>query len=148
MKKLSLLVIFLLVSCSSVPKTTIPNHNIQLTCEVGSRYFFINLQDIPNKSGFTGDLVSENAWYIQSNTKPDFNQKPSLTLGPPKINKKRYIQKPYSVTNDLLYFTTYRMEWEVNRINMKAIIIDRFNRSNILTATCEYGFQIDQFKNN
>ena len=64
MNKFSLLAIFLIVSCSSIPKTTIPNHNIQLTCEMGSRYFFINLQDVPKKTGVistTMELVSDNA---------------------------------------------------------------------------------------
>jgi hypothetical protein len=146
MKKLSLLAIFLVVSCSSIPKTTIPNHNIQLTCEVGTRYFFINLQDVPKKS-FLLDLVSDNAWYVMTQTTmPDFNQKPSITWGPADVNEKRFLQKPYSVTNDMLYFTTYGHTWEVNRINMQTILYGRINKNNVWVGTCEYGFQTEQFK--
>ena len=150
MKKLSLLAIFLVVSCSSIPKTTIPNHKIQLTCEMGSRYFFINLQDVPKKTGVistTMELVSDNAWYIMSlTTMPDFNQKPSVTWGPADENEKRFLQKPYSVTNDMIYFTTYGLIWEVNRINMQTIAFQRMNKNNVVVGTCEYGFQTKQFK--
>jgi len=147
MKKLSLLAIFLVVSCSSIPKTTIPNHNIQLTCEVGSRYFFINLQDVPKKSFL--DLVSDNAWYVMSRTTmPDFNQKPSITptWGAADENVKRFLGKPYSVTDDMLYFSTYSHTWEVNRINMQTILFERMNKNNVVVGTCEYGFQTEQFK--
>lgn len=144
MKKLSLLAIFLVVSCSSIPKTTIPNHNIQLTCEVGSRYYFINLQDVPKKNRLF--LVSDNAWYISSLiTMPDFNQKPSIWGGFQEENQKYLLQKPYSVTNDVLYFTTYSHKWEVNKMNMKATLVDTFGRY-VMGGTCEYGFQTEQFK--
>ena len=142
---LIILAVLSIVSCTSIPKTTTPNHNIQLTCEIGSRYFFINMQDVPKKSLF--DFVSDNAWYIHSlSTLPNFDQQPSVTFGPPKQNKKRFLQKPYAVTDDALYFSTYSHEWEINRINMQTIMREKLNNRRIITGVCEYGFQADQFR--
>ena len=144
MKKLSLLAIFLVVSCSSIPKTTIPNHNIQLTCEVGSLIYYFNLQDVPKKSLYVG----ENAWYIKSrNASPDFNQETSIAFGGDKLNKKYLLLKPYSVTEDVLIFATFAGEWTVNRYNLKSFVKDKnpFDQDG-LSGTCEYGFQTAQSK--
>ena len=146
-KKIKLILVsaFLISGCSSLPKNAIIDHNFQLTCEVGSRYYFFNLRDLPKK-GMGAAWVSENAWYITTATiKPDFSQKPSVTFGPPKQNKKRFLQKPYLVTNDMFFFTTFNLEWELNRINMQAIMVDRLDGRNVMTSTCEYGFRTEQF---
>ena len=144
MRVLLILISLLLVGCaSSFPKTTIPNHIIPLTCEVGSRYFFVNLQDEPKKTGFNdGSFVGDNAWYIYSTTlNPDLNQEPSIWSGLRKKNQKYFLVKPYSVTEDVLVFTTYGATWEVNRNNMKALLFNMVGRGAVLTGTCKYGFQ-------
>lgn len=148
MKKLSLLAIFLVVSCSSIPKTTISNHNIQLTCEVGTFIYYFNLQDEPPKSHPIYRLISENAWYIKSkNANPDLTQESSLAFGKDKLDKKYLLVKPYAVTEDSLFFTTLAGQWEVNRYNLKLLLTSPFpNDRDYLTGTCEYGFQTEQFK--
>ena len=146
MNKLSLLAIFFIVSCSSIPKTTITNHNIQLTCEVGSFIYYFNLQDVPKKSIYVGD----NAWYIKSrNTSPDLYQETSIAFARENLNKKYLLLKPYSVTEDVLIFATFAGEWSVNRYNLKSFVNNKnpFDQDS-LSGTCEYGFQTAQSKNN
>ena len=146
--------IFILTSCSSTPKNF--GYNYQITCDVGSRYYYFNLEDGPKAENLrmlwkiADETINENTWYIQTlSEKPDFNQKPQITIGSPKQNIKRYLQRPYKVNENYFIFRSFGEDWEINRINMKATVI-QINPYAVpigkATGDCVYGFNTSQFQ--
>ena len=144
--------IFILTSCSSTPKNF--GYNYQITCDVGSRYYYFNLEDGPKAENLpmiykiADDTINENTWYIQTlSGEPDFNQKPTI-IGS-KLNIKRYLQRPYKVNENYIIFRTYFEDWEINRINMKATV-KQLNPCGVpigkATGDCVYGFNTSQFQ--